>query len=115
MYKFKKPLQTSLKVNNSQEGERLEIKIMKATEQKTPIGDGNTVPLIYTERKDGVLPAYDIRADKFDLALDAMDKVAQMHMSARQERLKGKVVEMDKRTEKGTEQGSPGGESSQQS
>lgn len=30
---------------------------------------------IYTERKDGVLPQYDIRTDRWDLAQEAMDKV----------------------------------------
>ena len=28
-------------------------------------------PIIYTERKDGVIPEYDIRTDRFDMALDA--------------------------------------------
>lgn len=34
----------------------------------------NGAPLIYTERKDGVLPAYDIRTDKMALAQEAMEK-----------------------------------------
>ena len=32
-------------------------------------------PIIYTERKDGVIPAYNIRTDKWDIALTAMDQV----------------------------------------
>ena len=36
-----------------------------------PITDG--APIIYTEKKDGVLPQYDIRTDKWDIAQTAMD------------------------------------------
>ena len=31
-------------------------------------------PIIYTERKDGVLPAYDIRTDRWEIAQEAMAK-----------------------------------------
>ena len=55
------------------EGERLECKIERMTENNEPIGE--TAPLIYTPRKDGVIAAYDIRTDKWDIALDAMSKV----------------------------------------
>lgn len=55
------------------EGERLELKIDRMTQNNEPIGD--SAPLIYTARKDGVIAAYDIRTDKWDIALDAMEKV----------------------------------------
>lgn len=55
------------------EGERLELKIDRMTQNNEPIGD--SAPLIYTPRKDGVIAAYDIRTDKWDIALDAMEKV----------------------------------------
>ena len=42
-------------------------------ENNEPIGE--TAPLIYTPRKDGVIAAYDVRTDKWDIALDAMSKV----------------------------------------
>lgn len=57
------------------EGERLELKIDRMTQNNEPIGD--SAPLIYTPRKDGVIAAYDIRTDKWDIALDAMAKVNQ--------------------------------------
>ena len=41
------------------EGELIEEKVARLTQEKSPINDG--APIIYTERKDGVLPAYDIR------------------------------------------------------
>lgn len=65
---YKSSLQTELT-----EGERLECKIERMTENNEPIGE--TAPLIYTPRKEGVIAAYDIRTDKWDIALDAMSKV----------------------------------------
>ena len=57
------------------EGERIELKIDRMTQNNEPIGD--SAPLIYTPRKNGVIAAYDIRTDKWDIALDAMNKVNQ--------------------------------------
>lgn len=54
------------------EGERIEVKCARITETGEPITDG--APAIYTEKKDGVLPQYDIRADKWEIAQNAMDK-----------------------------------------
>ena len=65
------------------EGERLELKIDRMTQNNEPIGD--SAPLIFTPRKDGVVAAYDIRTDKWDIALDAMEKV---------NRTRGKISEL---------------------
>ncbi len=54
------------------EGERIEEKVRRLTDEKSPINDG--APIIYTERKDGVLPAYDIRTDRWDIAQKAMEE-----------------------------------------
>lgn len=56
---------------NSFEGESIEKKVSKLIENNEPITDG--APIIYTEKKDGVLPQYDIRTDKWDIAQSAMD------------------------------------------
>ena len=53
------------------EGESIEKKVSKLIENSEPITDG--APIIFTEKKDGVLPQYDIRTDKWDIALSAMD------------------------------------------
>lgn len=53
-------------------GESLEEMVRRCTATNEPIEA--TAPMIYTEEKDGVQPQYDIRADRFDLALDAIDK-----------------------------------------
>ena len=56
-----------------QEGETIETKVARITQNKEPITD--SAPIIFTEKKDGVLPAYNIRTDRFDIALEAMDKI----------------------------------------
>ena len=55
------------------EGESIEEKVERITQTNEPISDG--APIIFTEKKDGVRPEYDIRTDKWDLAQSAMDKV----------------------------------------
>lgn len=77
---------TSLVVNNSVEGETIEHKIERIIENNEPISD--SAPIIYTERKDGVLPQYDIRTDRFELAIDAMDVVSKTHVAKRVEMYK---------------------------
>ena len=53
------------------EGESIEKKVSKLLENNEPITDG--APIIFTEKKDRVLPQYDIRTDKWDIAQSAMD------------------------------------------
>lgn len=62
-----------LTVNESVTGVSIERKVEKITESKEPITDG--APLIFSERKEGVIAAYDVRTDRFEIALDAMDKI----------------------------------------
>lgn len=53
-------------------GESIEEMIRRCTESNEPIEA--SAPMIYTDKEDGVLPQYDIRADRFEIALDAIDK-----------------------------------------
>ena len=55
------------------EGESIETKCARILKNKEPITD--TAPIIYTAKEDGVLPAYNIRTDRFDIAIDAYDKI----------------------------------------
>lgn len=82
MYKVKKANRTSLTVNKTYTGMTIEKRIQLMVNNKEPITD--SVPLIYTERKEGVRPEYDIRTDRFDLALDYMDKVTQAKLAKRE-------------------------------
>ena len=62
-FKFVEPLQ----------GESIEQKVARILQSNEPITDG--APIIYTEKKDGVLPAYNIRTDRLDIAIDVKDKI----------------------------------------
>lgn len=62
-----------------QEGESIENKVRRITENNEPITDG--APIIYTNRDDGVLPAYNIRTDRWEIAQAAMDAVNQANLA----------------------------------
>ncbi len=62
-----------IKKNDSYEAEPLEVKLRRATEEKKPIEA--VAPMIYTEKSKGVIPEYDIRTDRFELAQAAMEKL----------------------------------------
>lgn len=96
MYKKPKYTKTSINQNDTYRAERIELKIRRILHNGEPIDE--TAPLIYTNRKDGVKPEYDIRTDRFEKALEAMDK-ASANVRAYREN-KGKVVEMEKKDEK---------------
>lgn len=91
MYNYKKPRPTSLKINTSLQGETIEEKIERIVNNNEPIKDG--APIIYTERGKGVEPQYNIRTDRWELAVDAMDKVSKSHMAKREEY--GKVIDLN--------------------
>ena len=82
MYIGRKQDITSLNVNEGYEGESIEKKVKRIMNNKEPIKDG--APLIFTERKEGVKPGYDVRTDRFEVALDAMDKVAKAEAAKRE-------------------------------
>ena len=75
---------TIIRSNKSYVGERLEEKIQRITSNKEPIKDG--APLIYTERKNGVMPEYNVKTDRFEVAVIAMDAVAKSHLARREAR-----------------------------
>lgn len=73
---FPKPPKTNYEF---QEGESIENKVRRITENNEPITDG--APIIYTNRDDGVLPAYNIRTDRWEIAQAAMDAVNQANLA----------------------------------
>lgn len=95
MYKYEKPTTTSIKVNTSYEGEMIETKVNRIVNNGEPINDA--APLIYTERKDGVEPAYNIRTDRFEIAVEAMDTVHKTNLAKRDE--KAKIIGIDEKIE----------------
>lgn len=71
------------------EGEHLEQKIERIMISNEPIKDGAT--LIYTERKDGVQPAYNIRTDRWDIAHEGMAKADKIKTAKREEKARLKA------------------------
>ena len=76
-----------------QEGESIEQKVCRITETNEPITDG--APIIYTNRDDGVLPAYNIRTDRWDIAQKAMEAVNQANLA--RSKNYGKIDKEDKK------------------
>lgn len=59
------------------EAEPREVKLRKIISGEANSMEDGVFPTIYTEKKDGVLPEYDIRTDRFEVAIDAIDKINQ--------------------------------------
>lgn len=96
MYRTIKAQSSKLRAGDLMEGETLEQKLERVVNNGEAITDG--APEIFTERKDGVLPEYNPRTDKWDLATDAMDKVAMAKIAKR-----GNVVKMEPKRDGGAE------------
>lgn len=64
-----------IRINNSYEGKPLEWELKKMMTEKVPIQA--TSPEIFTEREKGVMPQYDIRTDRWEIAERSMEIVEQ--------------------------------------
>lgn len=98
MYAKQQPTATTLKGIKSYTGETIEQKVRRMVNNKEPIKD--TGPLNYTERKDGVRPEYNIRTDRMELALEAMDKASRSDLAKREQSLGERAYEGYKEEEK---------------
>ena len=87
MYKIRQQSGGSkLKINRTEEGEFLHTKIERMIANKEDITEGVS-QLIYTERKEGVRPEFNPRADKWDIALEGMDKASKSALARRNEKV----------------------------
>ena len=59
------------------QAEPREVKLRKIISGESNDMEDGVFPTIYTEKKDGVRPEYDIRTDRFEIAIDAIDKINQ--------------------------------------
>lgn len=80
-------MERKCKMNKSQiirvcpdKGESIEEMLRRLTANKEPIPDN--VPEIFTAREEGVIPDYDIRADRFEAAYNATNKFAASKIAA---------------------------------
>ncbi len=88
MYKRRAIINGNIAVNDSYDGETIEVKIEKVTTSKEPIDA--TAPIIYTEKKDGVLAGYNVRTDRFEIALQAMDKIHRSKVAKTENKVENK-------------------------
>lgn len=65
--------------NLTYQAEPREVKLRKIISGESSNMEDGVFPTIYTEKKDGVLPEYDIRTDRFEVAIDAIDKINQSY------------------------------------
>lgn len=63
--------------NLAYQAEPREVKLRKIISGEASNMEDGVFPTIYTEKKDGVQPEFDIRTDRFEVAIDAMDKINQ--------------------------------------
>lgn len=94
MYKRNQVQVTTISVHESTEGETLEDKIERIVNNNEPITDG--APLVFTEKSQGVRPEYNIRTDRFEIAVDAMDYVNKTEIAKSEQRLADRKAELDK-------------------
>lgn len=85
-------LRSNIKIDTTfVDGTPIEKQIANAMSVQEPID--NSSPIQFTKRSDGVLPDFDIRTDKWDVAQKAMtavaDKVRQNRVSKMQDIAKG--------------------------
>lgn len=90
MKSYKKPhyVQTRLKINQSVQGEPLEIKVERLMNNREPVGGKNPAPLLYMERNEGVRASTNIRTDRWEIALDATEKIQKSYKARRDEKAK---------------------------
>lgn len=61
--------------NLTYQAEPREVKLRKIISGESSDMEDGVFPTIYTEKKDGVQPEFDIRTDRFEVAIDAIDKI----------------------------------------
>lgn len=63
--------------NLTYQAEPREVKLRKIINGEANNIEDGVFPTIYTEKKDGVKPEFDIRTDRFEVAIEAIDKINQ--------------------------------------
>lgn len=74
---------TNFEINESVEGRSIEEKMRETTLNGQPIE--SAAPLLYTDKKAGVLPEYDIRTDRWSIAQATVDKVVRSQIAKSQD------------------------------
>lgn len=93
MYRKNKIENTTIKINNGYKGESIEKKVRRIEKQNESIEDG--AERIFTDRKDGVRPEYDIRTDRFELGIEATDFMTKSKITQREQRMAARLEELN--------------------
>ena len=99
MYRYRAFKPSKIRGKATPQGETIEDKVSRLLSNKEPISD--TAPKIFTERSQGVLPATNVRTDRFEIAVDAMDAVTKSHIAKRQENIDNFTKKLDEQNAKG--------------
>jgi len=84
MYRQNQIEKTTLRVCKVVEGETIERKMERMMQQGADMDDVSE--LMFTERKDGVIPETDIRHDRWETAIEATEAGAKKHLEERNKR-----------------------------
>ena len=79
-------------------GESIETKIRRMAEEKEPIKDA--VGLIHTEENEGVPSDYNIRTDKWEIALETMNKMYENKTKKRKDNKPNEIKKIEENPEK---------------
>lgn len=99
MYKIPKFNNTSISQNKAYVADSHLVSMRRILSNKEPIKDAS--PIVYTERKDGVLPDYDIRTDKMEYAVEAMGQAAKSKLAARKAGIEARTKTEDRKVDTG--------------
>lgn len=84
-YKIPKMSKTHMQSVETKEGMTMENQVARIMNNQADLE--RTAPLIYTERKEGVNPAHDIRTDRFEIAVEGMDKGTKSALAQRESKM----------------------------
>ena len=113
MYKVRQLPTTGIKRNVSTVGETIEDEVYKMVYEKNIPSAQKSI--IFQEKKEGVQPAYNVRTDKFDIALDAIDAVTKYGRKTARAKDEKKGQESGEKTEEKSWKSPDGQESIQAS
>ena len=93
------PRETKFSINNSEGGESLEKELQRVKQEGGTIE--STVPKIFTARGEGVVPDLNIRTDRWDVAVEAMNVVHRSQTAKKMDKFgfKGENEKKDSGTE----------------
>ena len=78
MYKYNIAKPTKLRINQSVEGETIEMKMRRIVDNKEPITDGAT---LFYGPKGEIMAGHNIRTDRFEIAVDATDAISKANIA----------------------------------